>query len=199
MEQGSRFNEGKKRFSIAPFGAIEQVMAVGEFGAKKYGDRNYQKGLPISSFLDSAFRHAFVQFLIKGEDNDQESGLPHLAHAAWNLLAALEQMQRLPKLDDRTKTEPPKIPQPGGLARLREALKRPEQPVTSPPVLPNFDKVDEVVKMFEEARKKPVLDVDGSFEYYPSWQEEARKKPAPTAYNDSWLDSFDKKPESGAV
>lgn len=110
MEQGKRFNKGKLRQSIAPFGALHQVMAVAEFGAEKYGARNYQKGLPISSFLDSAYRHAYLSFQA-GEDNDPESGLPHLAHAAWNLLAALEQMQSLPELDDRKPNAPVKSSQ----------------------------------------------------------------------------------------
>lgn len=154
MEQGKRDNQGKKRFSIAPFGALEQVMAVGEFGAQKYGAKNYQKGMPVSGFLDSAFRHAFVQFLIKGEDTDQESGLPHLAHAAWNLLAALEQMQRLPQFDDRTKPEPVKLPEPGAMARLRETLKS---------------------------------------------QQETTKSARIAVPNDSWLHTFTKESDSGAV
>lgn len=98
---GVRYDQGKGRISLLPGRAIELVMQVGEFGSKKYGDHNYRGGMPVTKYLDAAYRHAFVQWLFKGEDNDQESGLPHLAHAAWNVLAALEQMLLKPELDNR--------------------------------------------------------------------------------------------------
>lgn len=100
---GIRHDQGKARISTLPGRAIELVMQVGEFGAKKYGDHNYRGGMPITKFLDAAYRHAFVEFLFKGNDIDPESGLPHLAHAAWNLLAAAEQMMVKSELDNRYK------------------------------------------------------------------------------------------------
>ena len=100
---GVKHDGGKARISIIQGLAIEQVMKVGEFGAKKYGDHNYRKGMDVTRYLDACFRHAFVEWLFKGVDNDPESGLPHLAHAAWNLLAALEQMLTKPDLDNRHK------------------------------------------------------------------------------------------------
>lgn len=100
---GIRHDQGKARISTLPGRAIELVMQVGEFGAKKYGDHNYRGGMPITKFLDAAYRHAFVEFLFKCNDIDTESGLPHLAHAAWNLLAAAEQMMVKLELDNRYK------------------------------------------------------------------------------------------------
>jgi hypothetical protein len=102
---GVRHDLGKPRISVLPGRAIEMVMQVGEFGAKKYGDHNYRGGMAVSKYLDAAYRHAFVEFLFKGQDADPESGLPHLAHAAWNLLAALEQMTLKPELDNRYKEQ----------------------------------------------------------------------------------------------
>lgn len=98
---GKKFDAGKPRVSLLMGNAIEQVMLVGEMGSKKYGDHNFRKGMPVTKYLNAAFRHAFIEWLFKGIDNDAESGLPHLAHAAWNLLAALEQMILKPELDDR--------------------------------------------------------------------------------------------------
>lgn len=102
-KKGKKFDQGKLRLSILPGLAIEQVMKVGEMGAGKYGDYNYKLGMPVTKYINAAFRHVFLQWLFKREDNDQESGLPHLAHGAWNLLAALEQMILKPEFDDRYK------------------------------------------------------------------------------------------------
>jgi hypothetical protein len=100
---GVKHDAGKARISILPGRAIELVMKVGEFGSKKYGAHNYRKGMGVTRYLDAAFRHVFIEFLFKGIDLDPESGLPHLAHGAWNVLAALEQMLVKPELDDRYK------------------------------------------------------------------------------------------------
>jgi hypothetical protein len=78
-------------------------MKVAEMGAVKYGDHNYRKGMPVTKYINAAFRHIFVEWLWKGIDIDPESKLPHLAHGAWNVLSALEQMLTKPELDDRWK------------------------------------------------------------------------------------------------
>lgn len=105
--QGKKFDHGKARISILQGKAFEQVMKVGEMGAVKYGDHNYRKGMPVTKYINAAFRHVFIEWLFKGIDLDDESGLPHLAHGAWNILSALEQMIDKPELDDRYK-EPKK-------------------------------------------------------------------------------------------
>lgn len=99
---GIKHDSDKVRISLLPLRAIEQVAKVGEMGSKKYGDHNYRGGMAVTRFINAAFRHTFLGFML-GENNDKESGLPHLAHAAWNILAALEQMIVKPELDDRYK------------------------------------------------------------------------------------------------
>lgn len=103
MSGGIKYDGGKPRISLLQGRAIELVMQVGEFGSKKYGDHNYRLGMPVTKYVNAAFRHVFLEWLFKGSDNDPESGLPHLAHGAWNILAALEQMLLKPELDDRYK------------------------------------------------------------------------------------------------
>lgn len=74
--------EGKGRFDLlSPFVA-ERLAGIFERGATKYGDRNWEKGMPISRFLDSAKRH-INQFEKGLEDED------HLGQAIWNLCAIL--------------------------------------------------------------------------------------------------------------
>jgi len=53
-----------------------------ENGALKYGDRNWEKGQPLSRYLDSALRH-LMRFLAGHRDED------HLAAARWNIGALI--------------------------------------------------------------------------------------------------------------
>jgi hypothetical protein len=53
-----------------------------ENGAVKYGDRNWEKGQPLSRYADSAKRH-INKFLEGHRDED------HLAAAAWNIHAMI--------------------------------------------------------------------------------------------------------------
>lgn len=53
----------------------------------KYERLNYMKGYDWSLTFDAGMRHRLKFWA--GEDLDPESGLPHLAHAAWHDLALL--------------------------------------------------------------------------------------------------------------
>ena len=87
-EKGMKFDYGKVRPSLVIDSmreAILAVSAVGTFGAEKYSDDNWklvEEG--EKRYRDAALRHLLA------EGSDHESGLPHLAHAAWNLLALLQ-------------------------------------------------------------------------------------------------------------
>lgn len=96
---GIRENLGKPRFSILQWRALMWVAKVTMFGATKYPLHNWRKGLSHTATVDSAIRH-FAKW-INGENVDEESGLPHLAHAAWNALTVLEHSITHPELDDR--------------------------------------------------------------------------------------------------
>lgn len=66
--------------------ALAAVCRVAEFGAKKYARGNWKLVEDGQHrYLKALFRHLFTQ-----ETFDLETGLPHLAHAAWNALAALQ-------------------------------------------------------------------------------------------------------------
>ena len=79
---------GKGRYDLLPPRAVRRVARHFETGAEKYGDRNWEKGQPVSRYLDSALRHAFE--VVAGR-NDED----HLAAAAWNLLCAIETRERV--------------------------------------------------------------------------------------------------------
>lgn len=69
--------------------AISAVSAVSAFGASKYawdGWRSVSDG--YNRYSDALVRH--LGYEAEGEDLDNDSGLLHAAHAAWNALARLE-------------------------------------------------------------------------------------------------------------
>jgi hypothetical protein len=75
--------EGKGRMDLLPARAILSVAKIFEAGAKKYGDNNWRKGIPLSRYMDSGLRHA-MKYLRGDRDED------HLTQAIWNLLCLSE-------------------------------------------------------------------------------------------------------------
>lgn len=86
-------HSGKGRMDLLPWAAIIEVSKHCEAGALKYGVHNVDKGIPTSSLLDSAMRHA-AKYLDGQEDED------HLLAAAWNLLWAIEMRCKKPECVD---------------------------------------------------------------------------------------------------
>lgn len=77
---------GKGRFDlITPFG-LRRLAEWYELGAQKYSDRNWEKGIPFSRYVDSAMRH-LNKFVMGMNDED------HLAAAAWNILAIIHHQE----------------------------------------------------------------------------------------------------------
>lgn len=81
---GMKFDSSKSRPSLLPFDALSEVVKVLDYGATKYAPDNWKHVVPRSRYIDAAFRHMFQWQ--SGEDNDQETNISHLAHAATNLL-----------------------------------------------------------------------------------------------------------------
>lgn len=79
---GLRFNTGKLRWSLMDYKAMEPMIRVLMFGAEKYDDHNWKKGLDKTEILDCAQRH--LASLMDGELIDKESGLPHIGHLMCN-------------------------------------------------------------------------------------------------------------------
>jgi hypothetical protein len=74
---------GKGAFHWMPWTALFLVSRIYENGNKMRGIRNWEKGMPISEYLDSAMRH--ITRYIAGERTE-----PHLAQACWNVINALQ-------------------------------------------------------------------------------------------------------------
>ena len=80
--------DGKGRYDLISPYALARLAGVYERGAKKYADRNWEKGQPQSRFLDSAMRH-LQAYLMGHRDED------HLAQSAWNVFAMLHQEEMI--------------------------------------------------------------------------------------------------------
>jgi len=98
-EKGSRYNEGKIKWSLVPQSALLPMVEVLEFGAKKYAPHNWKKGLSITEICESLKRH--LDAFMEGEDLDLESGLHHVGHMQCNTLFLSYMLQNMSELDDR--------------------------------------------------------------------------------------------------
>ncbi len=68
--------------------ALENVAMVMEYGANKYSRCNWNKCDDKERYIAASLRH--IMAYSNGEDIDDESNLPHLAHAVCSLLFVLE-------------------------------------------------------------------------------------------------------------
>lgn len=98
-EKGLRFNNGKTRYDLLEPHAIEELAKVFTKGAEKYEPNNWLRGMAWSKMLASLKRH--IAKFEKGEDYDEESGLLHMSHAAWNALGLVSYYKYHPEHDDR--------------------------------------------------------------------------------------------------
>lgn len=85
---GVKYDAGKNRWDLLPFRALDEVVKVYTYGAQKYDDHNWRKGMRWGRVIAALFRHTTAW--LRGEQVDAESGLHHLAHATFCLLSLLE-------------------------------------------------------------------------------------------------------------
>jgi hypothetical protein len=100
-KMGTKHDSGKVDLTLIPYSALEVEAKVWEFGAKKYGRENYKAGFPILRLLAALLRHTFA--IVRGEDLDPESGLPHAGHARCCLGMIIECQHLGTLVDDRFK------------------------------------------------------------------------------------------------
>lgn len=81
-----------------PYTITLEVAKHFEEGAKKYGEYNWQKGIPTHCYIDSAVRH-YLKWL-RG-DNDE----PHDRAFVWNILCCIWTCIHKPELNDYGKKE----------------------------------------------------------------------------------------------
>ena len=103
-ELAMKEKSGKDRYDLLPVGPINTIVQVYNFGAVKYADENWRKGIPFKDAFAALMRH--VEAARGGEWINEESGLPHMAHAAWWCIALLEFANTHPELNNVVGYEP---------------------------------------------------------------------------------------------
>jgi hypothetical protein len=99
---GTKYDEGKLRWDLVP-PEFEEVVRVLTYGATKYADRNWERGISYGRLIAATLRHLFAW--IRGEREDPETGLHHLAHAGCDILFLLTyELRGMKDFDDRPNT-----------------------------------------------------------------------------------------------
>ena len=79
---------GKGRYDLLSSIAIKRLAQHSGNGGIKYEDRNWEKGIPLKRFLDSALRHMFQ--LLEGGDAED-----HAAAAMWNIQGFIHTQEKI--------------------------------------------------------------------------------------------------------
>lgn len=121
--EAMKYDGEKVRLDLLPADPIIDVGKVLTYGARKYTAENWRKGLAWSRCYGATLRHLLAWH--KGETNDPETGLNHLAHAACEIFFLLEFSRTHPELDDRPhiKTEVSEMKTPSNFPMSVESQK----------------------------------------------------------------------------
>lgn len=104
-DKALRHNQGKIDWSLLPTEPLEEIIKVLEFGKKKYAAWNWANGNGLSWLETSNSLRRHLYAWLRGEDNDPETGLSHLAHIGCNVIFLLYYLRHKTKYnrDDRVK------------------------------------------------------------------------------------------------
>lgn len=93
---------------MIPVAALAEVARVYAYGADKYDRDNWRRGYAWSLSYDALQRH--VNAFWGGQDFDEESGIHHLAHAAFHIFTLMTyggDLERYAEYDDRLRSTAP--------------------------------------------------------------------------------------------
>jgi len=102
LKEGVKYDGDKLRTDLIPPECIEAIAYIYTFGAKKYDDNNWRKGMKFSRVYGAILRHLLAWY--GGEDNDKETGKSHTWHAAWGCITLVYYMmfhKKYESFDDR--------------------------------------------------------------------------------------------------
>ena len=100
-DEGRKDDADKLPWDLLPADAVEEIVKVLDFGARKYAARNWEKGMRWGRPFAALMRHMWAWW--GGEDKDPETGLSHLAHAGCCVLFMIAFEKRGVGTDDRDK------------------------------------------------------------------------------------------------
>jgi hypothetical protein len=83
-EEAYKQTAGKPRYSLLCWNALEGLVAVREYGCKKYPSPASWREVNAQKYIDAAMRHLVE--LQKGNFTDAEPGLAHADHVMCNMM-----------------------------------------------------------------------------------------------------------------
>ncbi len=86
---------------LVPPELLTAVAPILAFGAEKYGERNWEKGMKWSRVFGALMRHMWAWW--GGQNVDEETGKSHLWHAGCCIAFLIAYEQRKTGEDDRPK------------------------------------------------------------------------------------------------
>jgi hypothetical protein len=92
----------KERYDLIPTDPLRKLAEVYTLGAKKYEDRNWERGMEWGRLYAALQRHANAWW--GGEQRDPNDGQHHLASVTFCAFALMEFERTHPELDNRTDT-----------------------------------------------------------------------------------------------
>jgi hypothetical protein len=101
FRDGVKFDTEKIRPELFPPDAFEALCDLYARGARKYGDRNWEKGMSWGRLFGALMRHAWAWW--RGESYDPELNTNHMLNVAWNAIGLYVYETRKIGTDDRPK------------------------------------------------------------------------------------------------
>jgi len=101
--EGRKDDAGKARYDLLPPELLEAAADILTFGAAKYGERNWERGMKWGRPFAACMRHLWAWW--RGEKADKETGKSHLWHACACIAFLIAFEQRGIGTDDRPKTK----------------------------------------------------------------------------------------------
>jgi Domain of unknown function (DUF5664) len=110
--EGRKDDQGKTRIELFPGDALYAISQVLTFGAKKYADRNWEKGMSWGRVFGALQRHLWAWWQGRGPTNksflfgelDTETEMSHLWHAGCCIVFLIAYEMRGAGADDRPST-----------------------------------------------------------------------------------------------
>lgn len=99
MTDGTKFDHGKPPYHLLPPDFLHAIVKILAFGATKYGDRNWEKGMAWHRPFSACMRHLWAWW--RGDQADPETGESHLWHAACCIMFLVVYEHRGVGEDDR--------------------------------------------------------------------------------------------------
>ncbi len=87
-DQTIKADAGKLKPTLVPPSLVYAVAAVRGYGEVKYGGSESWREVELERYKDALYRHWLAY--LSGEENDPESGFPHLWHLACNAAFLIE-------------------------------------------------------------------------------------------------------------